>query len=60
MYARRNEGKYWSSISNTRHGTVAITAVRDLTAPGFDSETPDHKPVLPVSKGSNMLTYKVS
>jgi len=39
----------------TKIGDLQITAWRDLTT-GYDSRTPDHKPVLPVSPSSEMLT----
>ena len=35
-----------------------VTAVRDLTA-AYDSEQPDKKPILPVSKSAQMITFKV-
>lgn len=34
-----------------------VTAVRDLTT-GYDSEEPDLKAKLPVSKSSHMITFK--
>ncbi|XP_065216435.1 phosphopentomutase [Planococcus citri] len=37
-------------------GKYKITSVRDLTA-GFDSSMPDNKPILPVSKSSQMITF---
>lgn len=53
----RNEGHYWSRL-----GDVGITATRDLTTPGWDSESrlEAGKPSLPVSSGTQMITYKVS
>ena len=48
----RNGGKY------TDHcGRFAITGIRDLTSPGFDSTTADKKPTLPVSSGTQMITF---
>jgi len=41
----------------TKCGDYSIAHVRDLTA-GYDSETPDHKPLLPTSKSSQMITFK--
>ena len=40
-------------------GPFAVTAVRDLTV-GFDSEQPDNKPVIPLTKSSQMITFKVN
>lgn len=37
-------------------GRYLIKSVRDLTT-GYDSSTIDHKPVLPVSKSSQMITF---
>jgi phosphomannomutase len=48
----RNNGKYADKC-----GRFGITSVRDLTAPGFDSSTPDKKPTLPVSSGTQMITF---
>lgn len=45
------EGKYPDSC-----GPYKIVGVRDLTA-GYDSTQPDNKPVLPVSKSSQMITF---
>jgi len=50
----RNEGHYWARL-----GDLRITAIRDLTSPGWDSETADGKTSLPTSGGSHMITYKV-
>eukprot|EP01127_Copromyxa_protea_P001976 TRINITY_DN11877_c0_g1_i1.p1 TRINITY_DN11877_c0_g1~~TRINITY_DN11877_c0_g1_i1.p1 ORF type:complete len:590 (+),score=154.46 TRINITY_DN11877_c0_g1_i1:177-1772(+) len=47
----RNGGKYTESV-----GPYKIKAIRDLTSPGYDSTTPDNKPILPVSSGQ-MITY---
>lgn len=55
IFARlRNEGHYW-----LRLGDLKITAIRDLTGAGWDSEAADGKARLPTSSGSHMLTYKV-
>lgn len=53
----RNEGHYW-----LKAGNLAITAVRDLTGQGWDSESKEDggKPSLPTSSGSHMITFKVS
>lgn len=47
----RHEGKYTDAI-----GGYKVARVRDLTL-GYDSATPDHVPVLPVSKSTQMITY---
>lgn len=47
----KGQGKYPDSC-----GPYKIDTVRDLTA-GYDSTTPDNKPVLPVSKSSQMITF---
>ena len=36
---------------------VKAIAYRDLTI-GYDSEQPNKKPVLPISKGSQMITFR--
>lgn len=62
IFARlRNEGHYWKRIGGGASGgaPVNITAIRDLTSPGWDSEAADGKPTLPTSGGSHMITYKV-
>ena len=46
-------GHYW-----LRLGKWYITAIRDLTGAGFDTEQADFKPVFPTSSGSQMITYK--
>lgn len=40
-------------------GPFKVLAVRDLTD-GYDSEQADHKPILPTSKSSQMITFKFS
>eukprot|EP01099_Mayorella_cantabrigiensis_P004083 TRINITY_DN306_c0_g2_i1.p1 TRINITY_DN306_c0_g2~~TRINITY_DN306_c0_g2_i1.p1 ORF type:complete len:637 (-),score=164.32 TRINITY_DN306_c0_g2_i1:326-2149(-) len=47
----RNGGKY-----HWKCGDYEISHIRDLTK-GFDSHFPDHKPVLPVSSSTQMITY---
>lgn len=47
----RNDGKYHSAC-----GPYAIKNVRDLQNPGYDSATPDHKPLFATSS-SGMITY---
>lgn len=37
-------------------GKFTISGIRDLTA-GYDSTMPDEKPILPVSKSSQMITF---
>ena len=37
-------------------GSYTIKSIRDLTI-GYDSSTPDHKPTLPVSSSSQMITF---
>lgn len=49
----RNDGKYHSQIQQYK-----ISSIRDLGVPGYDSTTPDHKPILPVSGSSPMITIK--
>jgi len=51
--AIRNEGKYMSHV-----GHYKICSIRDLGHPGFDSSSPDKKPVLPTSKSSPILTIR--
>ncbi|XP_076468256.1 phosphopentomutase-like [Babylonia areolata] len=46
------EGKYPKTC-----GPYKISQVRDLTA-GYDSSQPDKKPLLPVSKSSQMITFQ--
>jgi phosphomannomutase len=48
----RNGGKYTDKC-----GRFEITGIRDLTAPGYDSTTPDKKATLPVSSGTQMITF---
>lgn len=62
IFARlRNEGHYWKRLgAGAEAGApLNITAIRDLTSPGWDSEAADGKPSLPTSGGSHMITYKV-
>jgi phosphomannomutase len=42
-----------------RNGNYAIVDVRDLTA-GYDSEQPYRRPILPISKSSQMITFTFS
>ena len=49
----RNGGKYFSSIQGYK-----VSYIRDLGYPGFDSSTPDQKPILPTSNSSPMLTLR--
>ncbi|XP_050430140.1 phosphopentomutase [Adelges cooleyi] len=49
----RHDYNYPKSIMNGRY---SIKSVRDLTV-GYDSETDDHKPLLPVSKSTQMITF---
>lgn len=48
-------GHYWK-----RMGRFVITAIRDLTGAGLDTEKADLKPVFPTSSSSQMITYKFS
>lgn len=48
----RNGGKYTDKC-----GRFEITGIRDLTAPGYDSTTSDKKPTMPVSSGTQMITF---
>ena len=43
-----------------RMGRFVITAIRDLTGKGLDTETADLKPIFPTSSSSQMITYKFS
>lgn len=55
IFARlRNGGKYWEAV-----GPHRIKSIRDLTSPGYDSSTADKRPSLPVSSGTQMLTYEM-
>ncbi|XP_017781760.1 PREDICTED: phosphoglucomutase-2 [Nicrophorus vespilloides] len=45
---------YPNSIMN---GVCNVTSVRDLTV-GYDNSQPNNKPILPVSKGSQMITFE--
>lgn len=55
IFARlRGDGSYCSSF-----GRYRVTAVRDLAeGHGFDSETADGKPSLPLVAGGHFLTFK--
>lgn len=48
----RNNGKYLFAM-----GDYIIRNIRDLTT-GFDSSTDNHKPVLPVSSSTQMITFQ--
>jgi len=48
----RNGGKYASSC-----GDFPISHIRDLTGEGYDSRVPNHKPSLPVSNSTQMITF---
>lgn len=48
----RNGGKYVDTC-----GRFKISSIRDLTTPGYDSTQPDKKPILPVSRGTEMITF---
>lgn len=54
MRSNGKGGKFGDYV--TDFGEYEVSAIRDLTLPGYDSEQPDHVPVLPVSSGQ-MLTY---
>ena len=47
----RNGGEYFEDVAG-----YEVTAIRDLGVPGYDSSTPDKKPVLPCSASSPMIT----
>ncbi|XP_050524981.1 phosphopentomutase isoform X2 [Daktulosphaira vitifoliae] len=49
----RQQRNYPNSILNGRY---LVKSIRDLTI-GYDSSTSDHKPILPVSKSSQMITF---
>jgi phosphomannomutase len=49
----RNGGSYMTSV-----GPYTVESVRDLGYPGYDSQTVDKKPTLPVSKSSPMMTIR--
>jgi phosphomannomutase len=58
IFARlRNGGRYWHRLGDS---DIVITGIRDLTAPGYDSGAPDRRPRLPVSRGTQMLTFTFS
>ena len=59
IFARlRNEGHYWAAAGGGGGAApLRIAALRDLRAPGYDSEQADGRPVLAVSSGTHMLTY---
>jgi phosphomannomutase len=48
----RNGGKYTDKC-----GSFKIRHIRDLTAPGYDSQQSDKKPILPVSRNTQMITF---
>jgi phosphomannomutase len=48
----RNGGKYFEAA-----GRFKIKHIRDLTTPGYDTQQADKKPILPVSRGSQMITF---
>lgn len=39
-------------------GSYEIDSIRDLGFPGYDSDTEDKKPILPISKSSPMITIR--
>lgn len=49
----RNDGMYVKSC-----GKYEITSIRDLTTPGYDSKTEDHRPTLPISSSTQMITFE--
>lgn len=50
----RNNGKYLFKM-----GDYIVKNIRDLTT-GFDSSTADHKPLLPVSSSTQMITFELT
>lgn len=46
--------QYPSGLKNDKYKVISI---RDLTT-GYDSEEPDQKAKLPISKSSHMITFK--
>lgn len=48
----RNGGKYVDAC-----GEFQVSSIRDLTTPGYDSLTADHKPTMPVSASTQMITF---
>ena len=53
MQNMRNNGEYMTHV-----GPYEIESIRDLGCPGYDSTTPDKKPLFPVSKLSPMMTLR--
>lgn len=49
----RNYGQYDLKVVGGRY---EVASIRDLGVPGYDSTTPDHRPLLPTSKSSPMVT----
>lgn len=47
-----------NQVSKMHLGGLSVTGWRDLTI-GYDSQTKDHKPVLPVSASSQMITVSL-
>ncbi|CAN0183839.1 unnamed protein product, partial [Discosporangium mesarthrocarpum] len=58
----RDGGRYWTAC-----GSYPVAWVRDLTEPGYDAETPDKRPQLPLLSaaggggggGGEMLTFRL-
>jgi len=51
----RNDGKYLQSV-----GQYEVESIRDLGMPGYDSNQPDNKPILPTSKISMITIFFVN
>ncbi|XP_002006547.2 phosphoglucomutase-2 [Drosophila mojavensis] len=51
-----DDGQENTYPTNILDGEYEVESVRDLTT-GYDSSTPDKKPVLPVSESSQMITF---
>jgi phosphomannomutase len=65
IFARLRAGGRYSAVLPSARGGFAITGVRDLTATadrpgGYDSSQPGGHPALPVSAGTNMITFTLA
>ena len=57
VFAAQRGNQTSPSSYPTEVGDFKVTAVRDLTPPGYDSRTSDHQPELPLNLGGEMITY---
>ncbi|KAJ3285841.1 Phosphoglucomutase-2 [Borealophlyctis nickersoniae] len=59
IFDKMRYGTDGTTLSYPSHiGQFKVVAVRDLTA-GYDTDQPDKKPILPVSKSSQMITFRL-